>query len=623
MALLFTVLSIASSSAAENKTVGNITTTIPKNNNVNSSLVPSRTTGVAPLYIFFDASATTETSVDTRPFHDLEYRWNFGDAKAGNWANGAQAGINSKNIATGPVTSHVFEKPGTYTVALSVNDGTNKVSNSSIKVIVQDPDLVFADTNTICVGATSVPAAGNGAVGDCPVGAKRVQQSSFPAAISSYAKTGKRLLFKRGDIFTASTSAGIGTTGPGTIGAFGSGAPPVVQASSNITMLNLSGRGTPTIKDWRIMDLDFNGQSATGVASNGGMNQITILRLTIRNAGFDMNFSVEVLDYWNNNGSKGHYIWDQLAIVDCTMTNTQHHQGGVYIGARRFTFAGNLMEDTVAGQHVARFTQIVKGVVSNNTLGKQAPNKHVIKMHGPTWCDSTNTTCNYLTDTPPTGIATDGINTFGYTEQVVISDNKIIPGAAPWAVSMGPQNAQNDERLRNIIVERNLFTESSSSFVSLLISGVEITTRNNIFRMAYGNTGIAIGRRGIEPPTNKHDIYNNSFYSSASDIFYGVSLAKDNLNSIVKNNLGYAPNVSTYEMIHDQGATGLISTNNSSNLQLKKTSPLFTVSPPSGPVDFKPVTGSYTIGSGAIAPVWSDFFLAPRTGTRDLGAVIH
>src|SRR4030067_2638800 len=39
---------------------------------------PSRFYGVAPMAVFFDASGTTSTAT-TRPFHDLEYRWDFGD----------------------------------------------------------------------------------------------------------------------------------------------------------------------------------------------------------------------------------------------------------------------------------------------------------------------------------------------------------------------------------------------------------------------------------------------------------------------------------------------------------------------------------------------------------------
>ena len=42
------------------------------------STVPSRFIGVTPLSVFFDASGTVAKATK-RPYHDLEYRWDFGD----------------------------------------------------------------------------------------------------------------------------------------------------------------------------------------------------------------------------------------------------------------------------------------------------------------------------------------------------------------------------------------------------------------------------------------------------------------------------------------------------------------------------------------------------------------
>ncbi|MEK7703972.1 MAG: putative metal-binding motif-containing protein, partial [Myxococcota bacterium] len=62
------------------------------------SLVTNRASGVAPLSVFFDASGTTSTGT-TRPFHDLEYRWDFDDplgspVSGTTWATGSGAGVN-------------------------------------------------------------------------------------------------------------------------------------------------------------------------------------------------------------------------------------------------------------------------------------------------------------------------------------------------------------------------------------------------------------------------------------------------------------------------------------------------------------------------------------------------
>ena len=73
--------------------------------------VPTRFSGVAPLAVFFDATATTATAT-TRPFHDLEYRWAFSETVGpgiGTWTTGSRANVSSRNSATGPVAAHVFE----------------------------------------------------------------------------------------------------------------------------------------------------------------------------------------------------------------------------------------------------------------------------------------------------------------------------------------------------------------------------------------------------------------------------------------------------------------------------------------------------------------------------------
>jgi PKD repeat protein len=88
---------------------------------------------VAPLAVFFDASGTT-SPLTSNPFHNIEYRWDFGerDVKPGdlnrsppitgatNWATGSRGGdpLNLRNSATGAVAAHVFESPGTYTVTV-------------------------------------------------------------------------------------------------------------------------------------------------------------------------------------------------------------------------------------------------------------------------------------------------------------------------------------------------------------------------------------------------------------------------------------------------------------------------------------------------------------------------
>lgn len=74
------------------------------------------TTGTAPLVVNFDASATVDPEGDP-----LTFNWSFGDGSSG----------------TGAITSHTFDNPGVYTVAISVNDG-EFTSQGSINITVEE-----------------------------------------------------------------------------------------------------------------------------------------------------------------------------------------------------------------------------------------------------------------------------------------------------------------------------------------------------------------------------------------------------------------------------------------------------------------------------------------------------
>ncbi len=110
----------------------------PGTSPITVSLVPNRTSGVAPLAVFFDATDTKSTNT-VRPFHELLYQWNFGDPNSGTWATSKK----SKNTATGGVSAHVYEVPGTYTVSLVVTDADGNTATESIVITVDDPNVVF------------------------------------------------------------------------------------------------------------------------------------------------------------------------------------------------------------------------------------------------------------------------------------------------------------------------------------------------------------------------------------------------------------------------------------------------------------------------------------------------
>jgi hypothetical protein len=556
---------------------------------ITSSLVASRVSGVAPLAVFFDATATTAAAT-SRPFHELEYRWDFGDAGSGSWASTPGMPNLSRNRATGPVASHVFETPGTYTVSLTVLDGS-AAATKSVQITVTDPDTAFA-ANTLCVG-NSQPVAG---AGGCPAGAAVLASSDFAAAINNNIASRKRILFRRGDAFTSSGGASVRVTGPGLIGAFGSGAAPRVNVTGNIYAIQLSSGTTPGIRDWRIMDLEISGASASAIHGEGGMDQVTLLRLNIHHVHNGVMLSPFILDYYGGQ----HRLWDQFAMVDSTIRTIVGGGGGygLYVGAQRFALMGNVLSDSTASEHILRTPQVVKAVISHNEMSNPAAAKHVVKLQA----------------------ALFNVSPSGFTEQVVMSDNKFTGGAGvDWTVTLGPQDQFENEKVRDVIVERNWFAPAAGQRVALMIWAQDVTVRNNLFNLtgAVERNAMVVERRGNEPPPANVHAYNNTFYSNSIGGFRPITFG-EGAGMVAKNNLGYAPLSTSRSMVSGSAITE----NNTSNAGILL-SPGFLGLIPVVPVEFVLGALSPALNAGATVPVFSDFFRhdRPQGGAIDLGAM--
>lgn len=199
---------------------------------ISQSAVPSRTSGVAPLYVNIDATGTTST-LSTNAAHELYFATDFGDPSAGTWANGVQsAGLTSKNLGIGPVTGYVYETPGTYTVTTVITDGVN-TEECTNTITVQDPNTVYAGALTICIshsgnftgapsGATQVNTAGN---------------TDMYAAWNTHKASNKRILFCKADAWTASATIRAAGLSNMIIGGYGTG---VAHTFSSGTMVSVT-----------------------------------------------------------------------------------------------------------------------------------------------------------------------------------------------------------------------------------------------------------------------------------------------------------------------------------------------------------------------------------------------
>jgi PKD repeat protein len=610
---------------------GAVTTTSTPVTNV--SFVSSRTTGVAPLSVFFDATGVTDTST-TNPFHELQYVWSFGDPTSGTWQVVDGGAARSKNRSTGPMAVHVFETPGTYTVQLSVSNGTT-ISTTTASITVTDPDVVFASPNTYCFST-------NGDFTDCPAGTlagQKITTSNFGTAISTYQGAGRRLLFKRGQTFTKAVAdvAKITSNGPGLIGAFGSGAKPKVVLGLgnegvviNVGVLDgddvinsallLSSPGTPTITDWRVMDLEIDGQSndlTSGVGFEGGMDQVTIQRVNIHHTMLSgIGNSIYSIDFL-----PGAHIWDQLTVSDSVIANIGSY--GAYIAGTRLAWIGNEINDTSDGglggapddgTHNYRSEYLDKAVISNNIFKYPRTIRHSVKIHAP--CQG-GALCTPVAALPNT-----------YTQNVLISQNKFeVRDSHQWSVVIAPQDDGNDERIRRVIVEKNIFTGDGKQNVPLRIHASDVSVRDNLF-IAISGAGphsyypIMLTKDLSAPLTDGVSIISNTSYTSLSGDYSLVNMDRLGMTgAVIKNNLVYAPNVGAPTLILNPTAIALVSSNNSSNAQIKSTFPDWVNPAPSIPADFHLGATSYGRNAGTSVKLFSDYDDAVSpAGSYDMGA---
>lgn len=568
--------------------------------------VPSRFTGVAPLAVFFDAKGTTATST-TQPFHELAYAWNFGDpADGATWSNGTGFN-NSKNVAYGPIGAHVFETPGTYTVALAVTDGTNTVSNSCIQIAVQEPDVVFASTATRCYSKT-------GSFAGCPAGAMQVTSAAgdFDAAIAADLATGRRLLFNRGEAWTTSTNAILNVDGPWTIGAYGSGAKPIVRWTAGSSILLFGWNGSNSFKDARVMDLVLDQGSSfqtpfaqIGIDFNGKFDQVTLLRLDMP-GGVVQSFTKA-----NLTGA-----WDQFTVADSTigpLSSGALGGRGLYLSSSRAAFLGNLVDNDGEAEHNLRVMHIDRLVISNNTFTRPSSTKANLTLRGTEW---------YTSNGPmPAG---------QYAQHAVISDNKFTGGDGVTVPVNTSIDASHEVRTRYMIFERNWWSNQLATTTALSLDSSFSTIRNNIFDLSATTGGqcMTVSNNGDTQSPTDNWIFNNTCYAkqASSAQVYGIRLFGGATNTTIKNFLMYAPSASAATVINNLLGVGTIGASgtlgNSSDVQAK-TDPLFARALPSLPPDFRITTDSYAIGNGVAVPVWSDMFGVTNSGTWDSGAVRH
>lgn len=589
----------------------------------------STASGVAPLAVFFDATATTSTET-TRPFHDVTYWWDFGDTSAGTWSNGTGANT-SRNSAYGPVACHMFETAGTKTVTLWGYDGVTLTSTTKT-ITVADADTEWTGAKTVCYSTGATPVAG---VNGVPAGATCVGGvTDISASYLANKGTGnKRHLLQAGDTFAIASSLTIDVGGPSMIGKFGSGANPIIN--SNLTaasVIGLSKSTTPTgVSDWRFQDfsIDCNNQNnASAFGSNGSWSKMLMNRMYMTRCGMGLLLSDSTLNALNASVNYTHAMWDQFYVIDSTIYDLYTSASGpnaFYASASRAVVMGCNIDNNTNGEHGIRFQYANRAVFNNNTIQGIAPGKVNITVRGIGYAGTNSV--------PGPGI---------YSEKIVISDNRLVGGDSVGMVGFGPQNGVSDERGRNIIFERNLMLATASVQNMMLVSQPDVTIRNNMVNIPAGGTGggfaFCAQPSGIVPNPTRVHVYNNSVYYGGNvvDGWYLFKVSTNNDSSPYdqtmpgstfecKNNILYCPNKTSGWYLMSYQVSEAVSTTTSSNNTVdanNTTSPLFATNPPTAIAHFTPSSGSYAQAGGTNVKNWRDFYNTATQATPDLGAVV-
>lgn len=615
--LLAAILMLASQAAP----AGSLPSVAVSSSDITLRASASRKNCTAPCAVFFSAVASTATSARDS-YRDVGYTWTFGDSAGSpvsgtTWANGALPGMSSRNTAIGPIAAHVFENPGNFKVTLTGRNATGTETDTSLTIAVADPDTTYSGANTICVG-NSTPTSG---AGGCPSSAEVHTTSSWDA-VRRYITTNKRILLKRGDTFTAtgpnSDGTGINVQGPWQVGAYGSGANPIIRAAANNVILlpEVSSSGPSSPSNWVFMDLQLeaHGHSPVyGVHEMGGGHMVDNV-LYLRITGVDTLY-------------EGFHTYDQtnVFVVDCDIeANGRGGEGyGSYShGLTDSAWLGNYTKvDPVTGdnEHNFRSTFSHRLVLSDNTFEDAQSGGLLIKLHA----HDNSGPPNDSLDSRYINIVH---NKFSTTEASTDSS---------WPVAIGPESPTDsccdDEHVYEVIIDSNLWY-GEKMYIYLFLWAHDVVARNNIVNMSLVNTeddnrGMVTEIRshygvGGSPVTPSNiEFYNNTFYSSHANVD-GLTMNAITVWNMtgtkVKNNVAVFPNQKSKSMLEDHGTSTDASGNSLQD------HPGFASGSPSAPADFRPDKGSPLIGTGTDVPVWLDFFGAPRTASAyDQGAVNH
>jgi PKD repeat protein len=448
----------------------------------------SRTSGVGPLSVHFDATETL--GLADGDLINARFAWDF------DLTDTDSNGVYERG--EGMVATHVYEAPGTYTARLTVTDVDGSTSVEDTTITVSDVDGTWttyyfaSDGDDSDAGTISEP--------------KQTLTHAF-----SLAGPKVRILLKKGDAWNIDGVTNLSATGPVIVDAYvdpsdPSSDAPVVQAINPTydPWIRLSGT------DARLMNIELRG---VGGASTDPV-------------GFDVRGTHNLaygLDCVGHMGNVLAFMYgNHSTVYGCTATDADAHF--VYGDPTQFAIIGNDMEldSGATSGHTMRFQGGFQGYVAHNTLSPECV-RDEITVRG-----ASGQIVIYDNDFLGRDCSTQPQNTDfeEYVHHVVFDSNRFVYQPSYEGENSSPTGtnavsvAARHVVLRNNLVENYvwLFTASSST---------KVGAARDVH--AYGNTIFSDTTRYAETSSNDYGLLARATTATAKDIF-------------VRNNLVYSTN---------------------------------------------------------------------------------
>jgi hypothetical protein len=569
---------------------------------------PSRTSGAAPLAVFFDATESLKAA-DGDVDMEATYIWSF---------DITGVGADTKyGRAAGFVAGHVFNTPGTYTVRLDVFDTQRRHGSQTVDIIVNE----FEGT------AYYVASTGD----DTNPGTIEAPLKTATHALVDAAGPDTQILFRNGDVFTVDSDLSPSGDGPVLVTGYSdptqpSDAPPEIHATYvNGSWAVLSS----STDDWR-----FVGLKITSTGHSGQYDDTTSDGLPRYPGGV----------YFEGSNN----LFSRMELTE--------------LGTGGFTFSG--LNNAVFECELHRFSRAgfySSGDVSNNAgnflIGNYLHDmqsdyqEHAFRMQGGTKfflgynvfeADGTKS----------------GIQIRGDSDHIILYGNVLDRSSG-----FHPQNGSSPppEHSHHCIAEANIFIGRTDAAYdngytvrsdALRVGADDIVIRNNLFYNYATAVVIEDNTPNISMTTRVH-VENNTAVSSTAGVSF---MHREGGTSIVmSNNLLYsdAPDNNQYDMFLDLWGAGPFDGTsdynqmfgvswspsfhlfgyypdvslaewqaaNSQDLQSQYADPGITVMNPVDKGFAAPAADSAGVNTGTITGAWLDLYGRMRDDNPDIGAI--